>query len=53
MKQIINPVIGFSEKDKKLHGADVMGYRILGGDDLLFDHFKHCSVVNNVTGSML
>ena len=40
--------IGFLEKDESKHGNEVLGYPILGGDNLLLDKFSHCAVVNNV-----
>lgn len=40
--------LGFLEKDKSKIGQDVLGYPILGSDDLLLTKFSQCCVVNNV-----
>lgn len=40
--------LGWLEKDPKLVGTELMGYPILGNDDLLLTECKHCAVVNNV-----
>lgn len=40
--------IGFLEKDQSKIGQEVLGYPILGTDDLLINKFSHCCVVNNV-----
>lgn len=40
--------LGFLEKDKLKIGQEVLGYPILGTDDLLLDKLSHCCVVNNV-----
>lgn len=40
--------IGFLEKDENRHGKDVLGYPVLGGDELLRTELKHCVVINNV-----
>lgn len=43
--------IGFLEKDKEKHGKEVLGYPILGDDDLLLTEFRNCTVINNVMGT--
>lgn len=43
--------IGFLEKDESLINTEVLGYPILGTDDLLFDRLSHCAVINNVIGT--
>lgn len=40
--------LGWLEKDLSKIGTDLMGYPILGSDDLLLTECKHCAVVNNV-----
>ena len=40
--------LGFLERDEDKIGTEVMGYPILGNDDLLLDRFSKCAVVNNV-----
>lgn len=40
--------LGFLEEDESKIGTEMMGYPILGNDDLLFDKLSHCSVINNV-----
>ena len=40
--------LGFLERDEEKIGKEVMGYPILGNDDLLLDKFSRCAVVNNV-----
>ncbi len=40
--------LGFLERDEEKIGKEVMGYPILGNDDLLLDKFSKCAVVNNV-----
>lgn len=40
--------LGFLEKDENLIGKEILGYPILGNDDLLFSKFSKCAVVNNV-----
>lgn len=40
--------LGFLERDKEKIGKEVMGYPVLGNDDLLLDKFFKCAVVNNV-----
>lgn len=41
-------LIGFLEKDQSKVGSEVLGYPVLGGDDLLLTEFSKCAVVNNV-----
>lgn len=41
-------LIGFLEKDPSKIGGDVLGYPILGSDELLLTKFSRCAVVNNV-----
>jgi|APSaa5957512535_1039671.scaffolds.fasta_scaffold18908_1 UDP-3-O-[3-hydroxymyristoyl] glucosamine N-acyltransferase len=43
--------IGFLEKDEKLINKEVLGYPILGTDDLLLDKLSGCAVVNNIIGT--
>lgn len=43
--------LGFLEKDPTKHGTEVLGYPILGGDDLLLSELKKCTVINNVMGT--
>lgn len=43
--------IGFLEKDKELINKEVLGYPILGTDDMLLDKLSHCAVVNNIIGT--
>lgn len=43
--------IGFLEKDEKLINKEVLGYPILGTDDLLLDKLSNCAVVNNIIGT--
>lgn len=40
--------LGFLEKNEEKIGKDVLGYPILGNDDLLKTDFSKCVVVNNV-----
>ena len=40
--------LGFLERDEEKIGKEVMGYPILGNDDLLLNKFSKCAVVNNV-----
>lgn len=40
--------LGWLEKDPSKIGTNLMGYPILGDDDLLLTEYKHCAVVNNV-----
>ena len=40
--------LGFLEKDEAKFGTDVLGYPILGNDDLLYTKFNKCAVVNNI-----
>lgn len=40
--------LGFLEKDETKIGKEVLGYPILGNDDLLKTEFSKCAVVNNV-----
>lgn len=40
--------IGFLESDETKIGKEVLGYPIIGNDDLLLDKLSHCCVVNNV-----
>ncbi len=44
-------LIGFLEKDAERVGTDVLGYPVIGNDDLLFNELKDVSVVNNVFGN--
>ncbi len=46
-KKIYN-FLGFLEKDKTKHGNVILGYPVLGSDDLLIDKLKNCVVINNV-----
>ena len=39
--------IGWLEKDTSKIGTELMGYPIIGNDDLLLTECKHCAVVNN------
>lgn len=43
--------IGFLEKDSSKHGTEVLGYPILGDDELLLTECKNCTVINNVMGT--
>jgi len=40
--------IGFLEKNEELSNQEILGYPILGSDDLLFDKLSNCAVVNNI-----
>lgn len=40
--------LGFLEKDESKVGSEVLGYPVLGTDDLLRFEFSKCAVVNNV-----
>lgn len=40
--------IGFLEKDESKIGTEVLGYPVLGNDDLLKNELSKCAVVNNV-----
>ena len=40
--------LGFLEQDESKIGSEVLGYPILGNDDLLYSKFNKCAVVNNV-----
>ncbi len=46
-KKVFN-LIGFLEKDSSRYGTEVLGYPVLGGDELLLTKFSKCAVVNNV-----
>lgn len=46
-KKVFN-FLGFLEKDESKIGTELLGYPILGSDELLLKEFSHCSVVNNV-----
>ena len=46
-KRVFN-LIGFLEKDPSKFGTEVLGYPVLGGDELLLTKFSKCAVVNNV-----
>ena len=41
-------LIGFLEKDQTKIGTEILGYPVLGDDDLLLTRFSRCAVVNNV-----
>lgn len=41
-------LLGFLEKDSSKIGSTILGYPVLGGDDLLLTEFSHCALVNNV-----
>jgi sugar O-acyltransferase (sialic acid O-acetyltransferase NeuD family) len=43
--------LGFLEKDEKLHGKTILGYPVLGPDELLRTKYQHCAVVNNIVGT--
>lgn len=43
--------LGFLEKDIKLINKEVLGYPILGSDDMLLDKLSNCAVVNNIIGT--
>lgn len=40
--------LGFLEEDESKIGTEILGYPVLGNDDLLLDKLSHCVVVNNV-----
>lgn len=40
--------LGFLEEDESKIGTEILGYPVLGNDDLLLDKLSHCEVVNNV-----
>lgn len=40
--------LGFLEKDDSKIGTELLGYPVLGPDDLLLKELSHCSVINNV-----
>lgn len=40
--------LGFLEEDESKIGEEILGYPVLGNDDLLLDKLGHCSVANNV-----
>jgi len=40
--------VGFLEEDESKIGTEVLGYPVLGNDDLLLDKLSHCVVINNV-----
>lgn len=40
--------LGFLEKDESKIGTEVLGYPVIGNDDLLSNKLNHCSVINNV-----
>ena len=40
--------LGFLEEDITKIGTEILGYPVLGNDDLLLDELSHCSVINNV-----
>jgi sugar O-acyltransferase (sialic acid O-acetyltransferase NeuD family) len=44
-------LLGFLEKDEKLFGNKLMGYEVVGDDDLLKTEYKNCAVINNIAGS--
>ena len=46
-KPVFN-LIGFLEKDQSKIGSEILGYPVLGGDELLLTEFSKCAVVNNV-----
>lgn len=46
-KKVFN-FLGFLEKDESKIGKELLGYPILGTDELLLTQFSNCSVVNNV-----
>ena len=41
-------LVGFLEKDPTKIGTDILGYPVLGGDELLLTTCSKCAVVNNV-----
>ena len=44
--------IGFLDKNNSLHETEILGYPVLGDDELLIK-YKKCAVVNNVIGTTL
>ena len=48
MEKPVFNLIGFLEKDQSKIGNEVLGYPVLGGDELLLTEFSKCAVVNNV-----
>src|SRR5574344_1996993 len=40
--------LGFLEKDESKIGTNVLGYPILGSDNLLLSEYSKCAVVNNI-----
>lgn len=40
--------LGFLEKDESKIGTEVLGYPVLGTDDMLLTDFSKCAVVNNI-----
>lgn len=46
-KKVFN-FLGFLEKDESKIGTELLGYPVLGHDDLLLKELSHCSVINNV-----
>jgi acetyltransferase-like isoleucine patch superfamily enzyme len=49
-KKLFN-FIGFLEKDENLINNEVLGYPVLGTDDMLLKKFSKCAVVNNIIGT--
>ena len=43
--------IGFLEKDETLINKEILGYPVLGADDLLLDKLSRCAVINNIMAS--
>jgi UDP-3-O-[3-hydroxymyristoyl] glucosamine N-acyltransferase len=43
--------VGFLEKDISLINTEVLGYPIIGTDDLLLGKLSNCAVINNIMGS--
>lgn len=41
-------LLGFLEKDQTKIGTEILGYPVLGDDELLLTEFSRCAVVNNV-----
>ena len=40
--------LGFLEREESKIGTEILGYPVLGNDDLLLGKLKNCVVVNNV-----
>ena len=40
--------LGFLEEDESKIGTEILGYPVLGNDDMLLDKLAHCEVINNV-----